>query len=256
MSAADEAPDRPTSDELDRIFSLPPGRSRDISIHLQTAILEHRLKPAAKLSEDEVGEVFGVSRTVVRTALQALAHSGLVTIERNRGAFVSKPSIQEANEVFEARALIEPSIAGMAAERAQEPDIDRLRAHIAAEHDALAASNTGKALSLSGLFHIAISDIAGQQVLGVFLRSLISRSSLIIALYWRRFETTCESHSHLALVEALAAHDGAAAKDIMKSHIVDLHTGLDLKEANGTDQSLAEILASALDGPRAQRAFE
>jgi DNA-binding GntR family transcriptional regulator len=246
MSAADEAPDRPASDELDRIFSLPPGRSRDISIHLQTAILEHRLKPGAKLSEDEVGEVFGVSRTVVRTALQALAHSGLVTIERNRGAFVSKPTIQEANEVFEARAMIEPSIARMAAERADETDIGRLRAHIAAEHDALVANDTGKALSLSGHFHIAISDIAGRQVLGAFLRSLISRSSLIIALYWKRFETTCESHSHLALVDALAAHDVVKTHDIMKSHIVDLHSGLDLKAVNASEQSLAEILASSM----------
>lgn len=243
MSVADEAPESLKSDELDRIFSLPPGRSRDISIHLQTAILEHRLKPGAKLSEDEVGEVYGVSRTVVRTALQALAHSGLVTMERNRGAFVSKPTMQEANEVFEARALIEPPLARMAAERAEEADLARLRAHIAAEHEAILASDTGKALSLSGLFHIAVSDIAGRRVLGAFLRSLISRSSLIIALYWKRFETTCESHSHLALVDALAAHDGIAAQDIMKSHIIDLRSGLELKEVINTEQSLADILS-------------
>ena len=246
MSAEDVTPGRPASDDLDRIFSLPPGRSRDISIHLQTAILEHRLKPGAKLSEDEVGEVFGVSRTVVRTALQALAHSGLVTIERHRGAFVSRPTIQEANEVFEARGLIEPSIARMAAERTVKADIERLRAHIAAEHDALVANDTGKALSLSGLFHIAVSDIAGQQVLGAFLRSLISRSSLIIALYWKRLETTCESHAHLALIDALAVHDAVAAHDIMKSHILELHAGLDLKEVNASEQSLAEILASSM----------
>ncbi len=232
----------PTPDEFDRIFSLPPGRARDICIHLQTAILEHRLKPGAKLSEDEVGDVFGVSRTVIRTALQALAHSGLVAIERNRGAFVSKPTIQEANEVFEARALIEPSIARMAAARADSADIERLRSHITAEHGALIANDTGKALSLSGQFHVVISDIAGQQVLGTFLRSLISRSSLIIALYWKRFETTCEKHSHLALVDALAAHDGETANDIMKSHIVDLHSGLDLRESQNITLPLADAL--------------
>lgn len=246
MSAANDAPERTASAELDRIYSLPPGRSRDISIHLQAAILEHRLKPGAKLSEDEVGEVFGVSRTVVRTALQALAHSGLVTMERNRGAFVSKPTMQEANEVFEARALIEPSLARMAAERAENADIGRLRAHIAAEQDAIHANNTGRALSLSGLFHIAIADIAGRQVLGAFLRSLISRSSLIIALYWKRLETTCESHSHLALVDALAARDGATAHDIMKSHIFDLRSGLELKEMSLLEQSLAEILTPSI----------
>src|SRR5690606_30583055 len=56
-------------------FSLPPGRALAICLALQKAILEHRLRPGMKLSEDEVGEIFGASRTVVRAALHALAHS-------------------------------------------------------------------------------------------------------------------------------------------------------------------------------------
>ncbi|MEM9575313.1 MAG: GntR family transcriptional regulator, partial [Pseudomonadota bacterium] len=75
---------------------------------LQQAILEHRLPPGTKLSEDEIGEVYGVSRTIVRSALQSLAHDQLVTIEKHRGAFVARPTIREAHEVFEGRALIEP----------------------------------------------------------------------------------------------------------------------------------------------------
>lgn len=242
MNAATQVSDMTLSDELDRIFSLPPGRSRDISIQLQTAIVEHRLKPGAKLSEDEVGDVFGASRTVVRTALQALAHSGLVTIERNRGAFVAKPTAQEANEVFQARALIEPHIASMAARRADDSQIARLREHIAAEHDALRANDTGKALSLSGYFHVAISEVAGQRVLDGFLRSLISRSSLIIAIYWKRPETTCASHYHNALVDALARNDPGAAEALMTSHIVDLLSGLDLSDRQDVQLPLADAL--------------
>jgi DNA-binding GntR family transcriptional regulator len=242
MSSPIEEPDMETVHELGRIFSLPPGRARNIGIHLQTAILEHRLKPGTKLSEDEVGEIFGVSRTVVRMALQALAHSKLVTIERNRGAFVSKPSVKDANEVFEARALIEPRIVHMAANHAVASDIAYLRAHIEAEHQALNSGDLGKALALSGLFHIAISDIADQQVLGTFLRSLISRSSLIIALYWKRPDTTCESRSHGALIDALEAKDPQAAEEIMKTHIADLHSGLDLTEKHVIELPLANIL--------------
>ena len=87
-------------------YALPPSRALDICNDLQLAILEHRLLPGMKLSEDEVGDLFGASRTVVRAALQALAHSELVTIERNRGAFVAQPSLKEAHEVFDARSLI------------------------------------------------------------------------------------------------------------------------------------------------------
>jgi DNA-binding GntR family transcriptional regulator len=220
---------------------LPPGRALAICLELQKAILEHRLRPGMKLSEDEVGEIFGASRTVVRAALHALAHSGLVTIERNRGAFVSRPSIREAHEVFEARALIEPRVARMAALAVTEAQLANLKAHIDAEHVALAAGEMGKSLSLSGLFHIAVSDIADQQVLGAIIRQLISRSSLIIALYWKRPDTACESHSHHALMAAMAARDGQAAEEIMKSHIVDLHSGLDLRQQPHRDLTLAEV---------------
>ncbi len=222
-------------------FSLPPGRALTICLELQQAILEHRLQPGMKLSEDEVGEIFGASRTVVRAALHALAHSGLVAIERNRGAFVSRPTIREAHEVFEARALIEPRVARLAALAVTEAQLETLKAHIEAEHVALAAGEMGKSLSLSGLFHIAVSDIADQQVLGAIIRQLISRSSLIIALYWKRPDTACESHSHHALLEVMAAHDGQAAEEIMKSHIVDLHSGLDLREHPRREQTLTEV---------------
>ncbi|MGD1877030.1 MAG: GntR family transcriptional regulator [Kiloniellaceae bacterium] len=222
-------------------FSLPPGRALTICLELQKTILEHRLRPGMKLSEDEVGEIFGASRTVVRAALHALAHSGLVTIERNRGAFVSRPTIREAHEVFEARALIEPRVARMAALAVTPAQLANLQAHIDAEHVALDAGEMGKSLSRSGLFHIAVAEIADQQVLGAIIRQLISRSSLIIALYWKRPDTACESHSHHALMAAMGAHDGQAAEEIMKSHIVDLHSGLDLKERPHRDLTLAEV---------------
>ena len=216
----------------------------DIVVHLTDAVHEHRVLPGMKLNEDEVGEIFGVSRTLARQALRAMAHSGLVTIERNRGAFVARPDKREANEVFEARALIEPRVARMAAERCRNADARKLRSHIKLEHEALAAEDLGTARSLSGQFHIAIADIADHMVLSRMVRSLISRSSLIIALYWKRRETNCESHSHMALVDALASHDKDAAEEIMQSHMVDLHSGLDLKSQEAQQIPLAQALFS------------
>jgi DNA-binding GntR family transcriptional regulator len=228
-----------TSDTL----SLPPGKARDICERLENAILEHRLPPGMKLVEEEIGEAFGVSRTVARSGLQALAHSGLVTMERNRGACVSKPGTREAHEVFEARALVEPRIARMAASSCTPEGLARLKAHTALEHAAMHAGNKGRALALSGTFHMLIAEIAGHCVLQQILRPLITRSSLIIALYWRRPDTTCESHSHDALIEAFARGDAKAAEDIMRSHIVDLHSGLDLTQKPPAPVKLSDILA-------------
>jgi len=106
---------------------------------------------------------------------------------------VAKPSPQEAQEVFEARELVEPRTAHEAARRATAQDITRLRHHSAAEHAALMAKDHGKALRLSGLFHTEIARIAAQQTLQEFIERLVARSALIIALYWRRESARCDS---------------------------------------------------------------
>lgn len=233
--------DIPTDIYKETMFSLPPGRALDVCYEILSAILEHRIKPGAKLSEDELGDIFGVSRTVARSALQALAHGGLVTIKRNRGAFVAEPGTIEAHQVFEARILIEPRIARMAAEVINDDDISKLEDHLQAEHEALHKRQTGRALLLSGVFHLLIADISKQVVLAQILSELISRSSLIIALYWKRPDTTCESHSHHALMDAFKERNPISAQEIMKSHIIDLHSGLDLSPKSRPQAGLKDI---------------
>ncbi|MDJ0930918.1 FCD domain-containing protein [Breoghania sp.] len=101
----------------------------------------------------------------------------------------------------------------------------------------------GKALYLSGLFYIDIADIADQHLFARMVRALIARSSLIIAVYWKRADTACESHSNHALIEALASGDGTAAEEIMLSHIIDLRLGLNLREQPAEAASLKAALA-------------
>ncbi len=216
--------------------------STRVAESLAKAIHEHRLSPGMKLNEDEVGEIYGVSRTVVRAALQHLSHDRLVELKRNRGAFVAQPSVREAREVFEARALLEPRTAHSAAERATPEDIEILQRHIDEEHAALEKGDTGRALHLSGMFHIEIARIADQATIADFIAQLVSRSSLIIALYWQRRAALCESHAHDALIKALARKDGAAAEELMKHHLLDLLTSLDLRDQPSVAKSLKDAL--------------
>ncbi|MEM5476964.1 GntR family transcriptional regulator [Pacificibacter sp. AS14] len=210
---------------------------------LELAIHEHRLAPGTKLGEDDIAEVYGVSRTIVRAALQSLAHQRLVELKRNRGAYVAQPSVQEAREVFEARALLEPRTAYSAALRITDNQVAQLQAHIDAEHGALHAGDHGRALYLSGQFHIDIARIADQHTIEAFITQLISRSSLIIALYWQRRAAICESHAHDALITAFAAHDGPRAEELMKSHLLDLVTSLDLRNKTSAPVSLRAALS-------------
>lgn len=220
----------------------PVSTADDIVARLTEAVHEHRVQPGAKLREDEIGDIFGVSRTLVRQALRTMEHEGLVTIERNRGASVAKPTLREAREVFEARALLEPKTARAAAERASPQDITNLEQHIEREHSALKNDEAGRALKLSGDFHVIIARIADQHTIEAFLRQLVSRSSLIIALYWRRRNALCESHAHHALLDALRTGNGDAAEELMKGHLLDLLSQLDLRDRKTPPASLRDAL--------------
>lgn len=217
---------------------------RPIYNSLREAIISHRLAPGTKLPEDEISSIYSVSRTIVRAALQALAHDRLVQLKPNRGAFIAQPSKKEAREVFEARALIEPKVAALAARAAKPEDVARLRRHLELEHEALHAGRDADAITLSARFHVDIAEIADHSILTGFVRDLVSHSSLIIALYWSRRDTTCERHAHQALCDAIGrgAEDDAAA--LMKSHLVDLLSGLDLGREKKQAGTLADLLAS------------
>jgi DNA-binding GntR family transcriptional regulator len=220
----------------------PPVQQSPAYLGVRDAILGHDLVPGTKLPEDELGAIYSVSRTVVRAALQALALDHLVTLEPNRGAFVAKPTRIEAREVFEARSLLEPKVAAMAAEISRPADIELLERHMKEEHAAVSAGRDGEAVYLSGQFHVAIAEIANHSIYTDFVRRLCSRSSLIIALYWKRRDAICEHHAHHELVKAIAAHRPKDAGELMVSHIVDLFSGLDLSERPAEARKLSDIL--------------
>lgn len=227
---------------MDDAASALAGTSETIAGRLAMAIHEHRLAPGTKLVEDEVSDIYGVSRTVVRAALQKLAHDRLVTIRRNRGAFVAQPTIRDAREVFEARALLEPRTARSAANRMTSADIDNLSRHMDDEHAALHSGDLGRALRLSGLFHIEVARIADQGTIYGFITQLVAQSSLVIALYWQRRTALCESHAHHALLGALSGRDGDQAEELMKGHLLDLVSSLDLRQKPTAQKTLRDVL--------------
>ena len=220
-----------------------PSRADVVRRALLTAILEHRLGPGTKLGEDEIGSIYGVSRTIVRGALQSLAHEGIVVIEKNRGAFVAHPSVAEAREVFEARRLIEAAVTALAAERRDPGAILRLRAHLEAEHRAAEAGDGAAAIRLSGEFHIELARIAGHGVYAAFLTELVARSSLILLLYRRR-EATCGDDHHRRLVDAIEAGREDEAVELMDHHLAEIVDGLDLAPRPAGARALAEILGT------------
>jgi DNA-binding GntR family transcriptional regulator len=97
---------------------------------ITTAIVERRLMPGTRLVEQQIADVFEVSRTVVRQALNQLSRDRLVTLEPARGAFVATPSIDEARQVFQVRRLIEGGMVRQLAAQITDKQVEQLRAHL------------------------------------------------------------------------------------------------------------------------------
>ncbi|MGB6914158.1 MAG: GntR family transcriptional regulator, partial [Pseudolabrys sp.] len=103
---------------------------------LRHAIIEQALEPGAKLPEDTIGERFGASRTIVRSALGQLAAEGLVELRRNRGAAVATPAWEEARDTFDVRLGIEHLVMSRLAGRLSKEQIKTLEAHVDQEEHA------------------------------------------------------------------------------------------------------------------------
>ncbi len=208
------------------------------------AILAHKLPPGTKLAEDSLGEVFGVSRTVVRKALFRLTHDGIVELRPNRGAVVASPSVDEAREVFQTRRILESAVIEALLGSIEPTQIETLRRLVDDEQAAFKNGDRAKWIRLSGDFHIRLADLAGNRVIANFLRELTSRTSLVIALYQTPGNSACSFDEHRAIIGAIAAGDGPRAMELMDRHLEVCEEKLHLEEASNP-RNLADILADA-----------
>ena len=186
---------------------------------ITTAIVERRLMPGTKLVEQQIADIFEVSRTVVRQALNQLSRDRLVTLEPARGAFVATPSIDEARQVFQVRRLVEAGMVRQLAAQITDRQVDQLRAHLRDERQAVVRSDVSGRTRLLADFHVVLARLLGNEVLAELIADLLSRSQLIALMYQSSHSAEHSQHEHVDIVDALAKRDGRAAARLMEQHI-------------------------------------
>ncbi|SDJ71410.1 GntR family transcriptional regulator [Billgrantia gudaonensis] len=208
------------------------GAERHEAIYrsISDAIIEHRLKPGARLREDALAEVFGVSRTGIRKILQRLALEQLVTLTPRRGASVTRPTADEAKDVFDARQMVECGLMPAVARRISDADLEELRDMAKREREALRTGEQSTAIKLSAAFHERLAGLSGNATLAEFVGRLCSRSSLILAVYGSPGHLGCESHDHEDLIAYLAAGNGDRAQAFMSRHLKAIEASLSIVE--------------------------
>jgi DNA-binding GntR family transcriptional regulator len=213
-----------------------------------SAIIDNSLPPETRLVEERLCEIFGVGRTRLRQVLQRLAHERVVTLMPNRGAVVSKPSVREAREVFGARRVLEAGTVARFIESATKADCKRIHDHVLREQSACRQSDRRASLKLSGEFHLIIAETGGNQILCDMLRDLVSRSSLIIAVYQVPGTPCCPPDEHRELATMLERRE-ARASELMIQHLDRVLADLRLEEPADKSVDLRSVFANGKRAP-------
>lgn len=219
---------KPSKSRASRAEAASPSATGRIVESITTAIVERRLMPGTKLAEQKIAGIFGVSRTLVRQALNQLSRDKLVTLEPARGARVAEPSVEEARQVFEVRQLLEAAMARRAATELGAAQIAELRAHLRDEQDSVRRTDVPGRTRLLADFHVVLARLLGNEVLAELTNDLVTRSSLI-ALMYQSAHSAGHSHAeHVAIVDALEKRDARAAAKLMQAHLHNVERNLRL----------------------------
>ena len=216
------APDAPAAPGRGRqpAFATPQASSTQRIVDaVTTAIVERRLMPGTKLAEQAIADLFRVSRTVVRQALNQLSRDHLVRLEPSRGAFVAQPSVQEARQVFEVRRMIETAMIRQLCAAITPAQLAELRRHLRDEREAVVRTDVTGRTRLLGDFHVVLARMLGNEVLAQMLADLLARCSLVALMYQSADSAGHSLLEHVAIVDALARRDARAAARLMDAHL-------------------------------------
>jgi DNA-binding GntR family transcriptional regulator len=118
---------------------LPLTRAGAVAAQLRELINSGEIPPGSRLRQTEVARRFGVSTTPVREAFVALAREGLVRQDTHRGVVVFVPSVEELEEIYEIRGVLEPLATRLAAGKLREAELAALDRIVAEMRTARAA---------------------------------------------------------------------------------------------------------------------
>jgi len=218
--------------------------SAQIAVRITEAILAKQLAPGTRLGEQQLADLFGVSRTLVREALTRLMARGIVTVSARRGWFVIEPTPAEAREAFEARRVIELGLLRQMHTRAIPVEaVRQLRDHIEREQAAIGGADIGARSYLLGDFHVCLCECLGNSLLSETLRDLTARTTLTAMLHQSSEQAEDSCLEHVQIVAALERGDVEAAEQLMHAHLQHVESGLNQVRSSDPLEPLRQALA-------------
>lgn len=200
------------------------GASEKAYTHIRNRLLTGEFAPGVRLSESDLSEQCGVSRTPVREALRRLALEYFVRIEPNRGAFVIDWSREDIMDMFEMRSMMEGLAARKAAERANQVQIEHMTSIISQIDEVIAKNSSDMRdnfLTLNREFHDAIFEASGSPKLTEIISRFVEQAIIVrTAAQYSAADIGHSNQQHKELLSAISMGNGVLAETIMRAHIL------------------------------------
>ncbi|MEW5798120.1 MAG: GntR family transcriptional regulator [Bacteroidota bacterium] len=192
-----------------------------IATGIRSSIIDGRIGPGEKLTEEEIAHQLRVSRTPVREAFFQLVSEGFVDVEPRRGVVVREISLRDAEETYEVKGVLEGLAARLAVEHCTSDLIRTLEEindalYLAADEQ---SADVKEILDLNNKFHLAISDACNnkkviQQI--VSLRRQTLRYNYVFLSALSRLRQSADEHQ--AIINALAHRDADEVERLLRLH--------------------------------------
>jgi DNA-binding GntR family transcriptional regulator len=220
-----------TGDAAPNDFKVLRTTVRDQAVdNLKEAILSGFLRPGQKLVERDLCEMCGVSRTSIREALRVLEGERLIVHLPHKGLRVATPTLAEAHQIYEVRAVLEALLGRYAAQNAIRSDVVALHASVDAFENAVKAKELRQMVATADAFYAIFFRIAARPIVSDMLQSLKARISTLRATSMSNPRRGAYSAREMRdIARAIEKSDPEAAADACMRHV---HEAANAAEVN------------------------
>ena len=192
----------------------------EVILAIRTGIVRGSLPPGRRLSEPELARQLGVSRTPVREAIRVLEREGLLRRVPGRGVSVVEISLDDVEEIYTIKSVLEGVAVRLACQRATDRDLERLYRYIR-EMEALAdGPDIGAYAGVSREFHAALIRAARSPRLSEIYRIVDTPVQRLRVYSLSQPGRPPDSvREHRAILDAIARRDPDEAESLIRSHV-------------------------------------
>ncbi|WP_176695488.1 GntR family transcriptional regulator [Phaeobacter sp. B1627] len=195
--------------------------AEQIASSIKLAVLEMSLKPGQIISETEIGNVYGASRTPVREAFTWLRDQGLIVTYPSRGNFVSRLSIPQIKGAQFARESLEVSIAELLCDEGLSGEtVHEIEANLASQDEMLKSGNGTAFRTLDDNFHLALADAVGHPRICDIIQKEKAYLDRLRVLSLTSMDHIAELvKDHRNIFDAIQSGDKPAARQHVRLHL-------------------------------------